>query len=319
MARLQTRIIRALLRRLGYSLQRLKRTHVHDFDDGTGRGRGDGFDAFEPSLPRPVSHFDILFRSCARASYNTPERRRFMDVPKSELASTCLRSLVDSINDAMSKDSEAKISLTILDDHSDIEVVDDFREILAGANCATDLISLEVTGNGASLKETFTHGRDVCKDLVYCVEDDYLHDLSSVQELIDSYGLLAATLESDVVLLPYDYPDEYRHIVPTHVFLGSDRHWRRVWRSSGSFVTSLKVMQEYWQNYLALCAYGIDPDITEENTIDLIYKEIPCFSPLPTIAVHMQLVDHLSPFVPWRMWWQRYRELPPVLSRGKWK
>jgi len=319
MARLQTRIVRAFLRRLGYSLQRLQRTRVHEFNDGTGRGRNDGFDAFEPSLPRPISHFDIFFRSCARASHDTPERRRFMDVPKSVLAGTCLRSLIDSINIAVSKNSEAIISLTVLDDHSDTDVVDEFREILARANCTTEFISLEVTGNGASLKETFTRGRDSCEDLVYCIEDDYLHDLSAVQELIESYGRLSATLESDVVLLPYDYPDEYRRVVPTHVFLGSVRHWRRVWRSAGSFVTSRKVMQDYWQNYLGLCAYGVDPDITEENTIDLIYKEIPCFSPLPTIAVHMQLIDHISPFVPWREWWQRYRELPPKLNRGKWK
>ena len=316
MARLQTRIVRALLRRLGYSLQRLQRTSIHDFDDGKGRGRGDGFDAFEPSLPRTVSHFDILFRSCARASMDGPDRRRFMDIPKSVLSATCLRSLVDSINDAAEKCTETKISLTVFDDHSDPEFVEEAREILAKASCTNRLVSLEVTGNGASLKETFTHARDTCKDVVYCIEDDYLHDLSAVQELIDSYARLSATSESDVVVLPYDYPEEYRRIVPTHVFLGSNRHWRRVWRSAGSFATSSKIMREYWERYLGLCSYGIDPDVTEENTIDLIYKEIPCFSPLPTVAVHMQLVDHISPFVPWRDWWKRYRELPPVLKRS---
>lgn len=316
MARLQTRIIRALLRRLGYSLQRLQRVDIHDFDDGKGRGRGDGFDAFEPSLPRLVNHFDILLRSCSRASLDHPNRRRFMDVPKSVLTSTCLRSLVDSINYAVEKCGDTKTSLTLFDDHSDPEALDEVREILSKLTCTNRIISLEVTGNGASLKKTFTHARDACKDVVYCIEDDYLHDLSAVQELIDSYGRLSATLESDVVVLPYDYPEEYRRIVPTHVHLGSNRHWRRVWRSAGSFVTSSKVMKNYWENYLGLCSYGIDPDITEENTIDLIYKEIPCFSPLPTVAVHMQLIDHMSPFVPWQDWWKRYRELPPILKHS---
>jgi hypothetical protein len=55
---------------------------------------------------------------------------------------------------------------------------------------------------------------------------------------------------------------------------------------------------------MAFTRYGIDPGVSEANTINHVYKSMPCFSPLPSLAVHFQHLDTLSPYFDWRGWWE---------------
>jgi len=115
----------------------------------------------------------------------------------------------------------------------------------------------------------------------------------------------ATVLGQDPVLFPADYPARYRHIYPTYVLLGSHRHWRSAHGTTGADIISTGILHKYWGTYMAFSQYGIDPEVTEENTIDLILREVPCYSPLPSLAVHFQHFDTLSPYFDWRKWWER--------------
>jgi hypothetical protein len=94
------------------------------------------------------------------------------------------------------------------------------------------------------------------------------------------------------------------------VLLGGDRHWRRTWMTTFTSVTTVGTLRKYWKHYDRLGDYGIEPDISEHNTINLIYAEVPCLSPMPSLAVHMQMLEHVSPYVDWRGWWARYSDAP---------
>jgi len=121
---------------------------------------------------------------------------------------------------------------------------------------------------------------------------------------VRSYGRLAAILRQDPVLFISDYPDRYKRVHPTHVLLGSDRHWRSVPSTNAADTISREILLKYWDTYMAFGQYGVDPAITEENTIDNIYKEVPCYSPLPSLAVHLQHFETLSPYFDWEKWWE---------------
>ena len=158
-------------------------------------------------------------------------------------------------------------------------------------------------GLSFSLRRTYELARSEAADVIYIIEDDYLHERGSVLATIQSYGRIASTVSSDIILFPADYPALYRHVYPSQIILGSDRHWRRIFATTGTQVISKALLSANWETYLKFVEYSVDPSITEENTINRILDHVPGFSPLPALAVHFQQLDTMSPFIDWQTWW----------------
>lgn len=304
MAKPLTRLLRKLCNAMGYDLLRLQKTHLHH-ESVSGLGRGGGFDAFEAVVPREVKQLDIYLRSCARVEVFAQARGRFIGAPKCEVVVRCLNSLVRAIAFAKEQGLDVPIRLTVMDDRSSEDCIARIKAVLATAPCPTQFRTLEGTGVGASLTETYRLARDEAKDVMYFTADDFLHDERAVLELVRSYGQLAAVLKQDPILFISDYPDRYKHIYPTQVLLGSDRHWRSVHSTNGADTLSRAILLKYWDLYRAFGQYGVDPNVTEANTIDKIYQDVPCYSPLPSLAVHFQHFETLSPYFDWQKWWER--------------
>jgi len=303
MAKPLTRALRFVLNKMGYDLLRLQKIDIHD-EAASGHGRGGGFDAFEAIVPREVKSFDIILRSCARVNVLLQgERDRFIGVEKSELILRCINSLIQSIQYAVDNGIETKISLTVLDDHSAPEFIEDLKALLQTSPCQANYVPLKGTGIGASLTEAYELGRK-SKDVVYFAADDYLYEEAAVLEVVQTFGRLSATYGSEVALFPSDYPDDYRTVVPSVILLGSHRHWRQVGGSTGADVISVNTLNKYWDTYMAFTKYGTSADITEETTINNIYKEIPMFTPMPSLSVHFQHFETLSPYFDWERWWE---------------
>lgn len=303
MAKPLTRLLRKLCNRMGYDLLRLQKTNIHP-EAVSGLGRGGGFDAFEAVAPREVQQLDIYLRSCARVEVFAQSRSRFIGVPKCEVVVRCLNSLVRSVAHAKMQGLDTPVRLTVLDDHSSEDCVTRIKAVLTKAPCPTHFRPLEGTGVGASLTEMYRLARDEAKDVIYFTADDFLHEDRALLELVRSYERLASVLKQDPVLFISDYPDRYKHVYPTHVLLGSHRHWRGVHATNGADTISREILLRYWTLYEAFGRYGVDPAVTEENTIDQIYREVPCYSPLPSLAVHFQHFDTLSPYFDWKKWWE---------------
>jgi hypothetical protein len=302
MAKPMTRALRFVLNKMGYDLLRLQKTNLHQ-EAKSGHGRGGGFDAFEAIVPRQIKSFDIILRSCASVNVLLQgDRDRFIGVKKSELILRCINSVIHSIKYAQTNNVTTEISLTILDDHSEPEFVEDLEKLLETCPCHAKYVSLQGTGVGASLQEAYELGRS-CKDIIYFAADDYLHEESAVLEIIESFARLSATMGSEVAIFPSDYPPNYRTVVPSTVMLGSHRHWRAVGGSTGADVISVNTLKKYWDIYMAFTKYGTSPDITEKTTINHIFKEVPCFTPLPSLSVHFQHYETLSPYFDWEKWW----------------
>jgi hypothetical protein len=302
MAKPLTRLVRYLFNSMGYDFLRLQKIHMHD-EAKSGLGRGGGFDAYEPVAPRPVKQFDIFFRSCARVDVLFQERTRFIGAPKSEVVLRCLNSLIRAIDYAQQNGIDCPIGLTVQDDNSDADCVAAMRRLLDAAPCRTEFRNLDGTGVNASLRETYARARETAKDLLYITADDYLHDERAVLEMVRTYERLAGHLKKDIVLFPMDGPEFYRNIYPTHLVLGSHRHWRSIPVTTSADVMTLATLKRHWDVYMAFSDYGKD-GVTEANTLAAIYgDEVPCFSPVPSLAVHFQHFDTLSPYFDWQKWW----------------
>lgn len=248
---------------------------------------------------------DILFRSCSRVLSVHGSHRggtRVLDLQKPEIILTCLRSLVRSIEAAQAQVGVPTITLTVLDDHSDEETLAGIRSLLAGRAFQTSLVPLEITGNGPSLRANYEHARANCPGLIYFVEDDYLHAPSAILEMLGAFAALSERAGQEAVIFPCDYPDRYHQPYPSVILAGPGRYWRSIQHTTGTFLTTRAILEKHWERYAAFGEYGVDPQVTEASTINRVYDEVPCFSPMPSLTVHLHHPESLSPFVDWQTW-----------------
>ncbi len=259
---------------------------------------------------------DVFLRSCSRvvAVNNTP---RPMGVSKSELSLRCLATLIDSMSRAVSHPHSILkhdgITFTIIDDHSDPRYVKIVRSMLTHCPFSARFLPMETgdSGNGASLNLTYHQARTQGRELIYFVEDDYLHDPDAIHSMVMAFVQETARFGKDVCIFPCDYIDLYRQPQVSAIMLAQDRYWRTVTTSTGTMMVSKRIVESHWHCFMGLARYDIDRRVNESNTINLIYKDHPCLSPMPSLAIHMH-EGMESPYAPWQHWWQR---IAPLASR----
>lgn len=245
---------------------------------------------------------DIILRTHSTGNVHTFEER-FVGATKPEVMLRCVRSLVTSANQA-----RGDIRLWCVDDHSDPGSLAKLNDILSASVYPVQIASLTEGGIQKSALAHFKAGLDVGREVVYFVEDDYLHAPSAVQEMLDAYELFKKNLGGrEVALHPWDDPNNYRQYQADEcrVVYGPGRHWRTNTHTTNTCMLSHALLRQEWARFERLATlYGIDHSIAEENTINAIWRERALlFSPIPSLALHMQFEQHKDPYIDWRAWW----------------
>jgi len=135
------------------------------------------------------------------------------------------------------------------------------------------------------------------------VEDDYIHTNDSILEMLFSYEKLSTIFKNEIFLLPSDYPYLYTKSNNTKIFLGHKKHWRLVDESLGTFMTSKNLILENFDKLIQMSTKWIDPF---EKPLHDIYAKTPCFSPIPSLAIHCSNINSaygLSPNFDWKNVW----------------
>jgi glycosyltransferase involved in cell wall biosynthesis len=245
---------------------------------------------------------DIILRSHDGGDVH-PDIGRFLSVAKKEIVKRSVRSLHESSKLV----GEHVISFHIIDDHSSDETVAVLKEI-------AEVEPLSGTGNNASWLRAFKCARDSAADVVYLVEDDYLHAPEALREMFHFYQFAKERSgDKEIVLCPYDDffnyvygPDKVGFVVP-----GRERHWRTNTYTMGTFLISPQIVREHFEKFEQLARLyetpqGIAGGVTEETTIARIWKEgfATLFTPLPSLAVHLN--QNEPPLFDWKTLWEKY-------------
>jgi glycosyltransferase involved in cell wall biosynthesis len=254
-------------------------------------------------------HFDILFRSCDREFRQT---QRNIEGSKQDIILGCLTSILQSVELSVRTHSECAVTykLTVVDDGSSDSTVQQIHGIMEQWPGPTKFVTTPSCGNGASIGFNLDWARQHCHDLIYFVEDDYIHLPPAISSLTDNWQHFASLFQQPVVLFPVDYPDRYMTHMPqglhsaTQLYLGRDRHWRTISSTTGTMLMHRDTLHTYWHCLSPFRYYGVDASISEANTINQVYQHVPCLSPVPTLAEHIMQADHSSPFVNWQEVWQ---------------
>ena len=272
----------------------------------------------EVKITRKVNSILIIVRVNTEIEVWDQNKRRLFEQPKIEYSIRSIKSLINSINHCQKKHSDLKIKLIILDDTSKDENLDKIKEIIKDVN--SEIISLdtekfetkikkqktqETFSNLASLLKCFEIGKEIGEDLIFFVEDDYLHFETMLGEMIATYERVSSQVGKDIFMCPADYPYLYMNNEKTNILIGDKRHWRTISKTLCTFLTSKKLLDLYWQNFSKNCEDRHDPF---EKYINEIYKNEFCISPLTSLSVHLTNVNSsygLSPFINYKDLWDQ--------------
>ena len=262
-------------------------------------------------ITRKVKSLNIYFRSCSKVNLWNQNKERIFEADKDEYALRSLYSILKSINYSKKSFNEINIKLSIIDDNSSDEFIQNMKKLLSKFDIDNEIISLQkndVTqdvkdSNFASIKKCYTLAKENSEDLIYFVEDDYIHDEICILEMIGTYERIATQLNKEILLCPTDYPYLYASCDPTYIFLGNKKHWRKTEQSLGTFLISKINLNIYWKNLLQFASGEDDP---AELALHKIYEKEPCFSPIPSLAIHCANINSIygiSPNINWQKIW----------------
>ena len=272
----------------------------------------------EVKITRKVNSILIIIRVNTEIEVWDQNKRRLFELPKIEYSIRSIKSLINSINLCQNKYSGLKIKIIILDDSSKDENLNRIKEIIKDAN--GEIISLdtkkfeskikkqktqETFSNLASLLQCFEIGKEIGEDLIFFVEDDYLHFETMLEEMIATYERVSSQVGKDIFMCPADYPYLYMNNEKTNILIGDKRHWRTINKTLCTFLTSKKLLDLYWENFLKNCEDRHDPF---EKYINEIYKNEFCISPLKSLSIHLTNVNSsygLSPFINYKKLWDQ--------------
>ena len=269
----------------------------------------------EVKITRTVKSLLIVFRTNTEIEIWDQNKKRLFEKPKIEYSLRSLNSLIRSINYCKSKYPNIEIKLLIIDDNSKNKNLEKLKNLI---NEEAEIVNLnreefknkikpqtneETIGNLASLYKSFELGKERCEDLVFFVEDDYLHFEPMLEEMIASYERISSQLNKDIFMCPADYPYLYMDNVKTNILIGNKRHWRTINKTLCTFLTSKSLLNQYWDNFKKTCEDRHDPF---EKYLNDIYNQEICISPLKSLSLHLTNVNSsygLSPFIDYKKLW----------------
>ncbi len=59
--------------------------------------------------------------------------------------------------------------------------------------------------NMSNIHKSLLIAKNQCKDLIYFVEDDYLHQKEAITEMIFTYERISSQIDRELILCPTDY------------------------------------------------------------------------------------------------------------------
>jgi hypothetical protein len=273
----------------------------------------------EVRVKKNIKSLKIILRTCTSELIMDQNKRRIFDREKNEYTFKTLISLIKSIQYASKNLENINFELIVTDTNSPENDIEKIKEILSKSNIDHNFISVNLENyrnkvNSSYSKAKFSNmanfynslliAKNENADLIYFVEDDYLHTLEAITEMIYSYEKFYSIFSNEVVLLPADYPYLYTKDENTKIYLGEKNHWRLVSESLVTFMTSKSLIEKNFSDLERMGIEWVDP---WEKPLHKIYKTTPCLSPIPSLAVHCANINSVfgvSPFIKLKDLWK---------------
>ena len=278
----------------------------------------------EIKITRKIKSLDIIIKTCTSVNLVTQNKERIFEEKKSEYTFRTINSLIKSLIYAQSRMSLMNFNLIIIDAGSSDDDLKKIEMILNKSDFKYKIIKLNLTdylqrikiiqknnnqiennmrSTMASIIKSFEISKDL-NDLVYFVEDDYIHRIDSILEMLLVYEKFSTILKDEIFLVPVDYPYLYQKDHSSNVLIGQNYHWRSINESLLTFLTSKDMIKRYYKDLIKMGEIEHSP---YETILHNIYNKEKCFSPIPSLALHCTNVNSvfgLSPNINFKKLWE---------------
>lgn len=171
----------------------------------------------EIKITRQINSLNIIFRFCTKVKILNQNKERIFSEEKHEYTLRSLKSLLGSIEILKSNFKYLDIKITAIDVGSDEIYLDkiknmikknniNFEYIKLGINEYEDLIDQNISVDQKSMMANVYKSLEIGKngdyDLLYFVEDDYIHEKDCLNEMLFTYEKFASLIKDELVLCP---------------------------------------------------------------------------------------------------------------------
>ena len=275
----------------------------------------------EIKISRKIKSFLIIFRSFTNENkLLSQNKKRIFEKKKKEYSIRSLNSICKSIKNAKQSLPDVKFFLKIIDDNSKSDVIENMKKILNKNKIKYEISNLNIKkhqsyllfknnrrmiAHNSHIRDSKIYAKNSNYDLIYFVEDDYIHNHDAILEMIFSFQKFSTIFKKDIIICPSDYPYLYNKFENTNILLGYKKHWRMINESLCTYLISKKTLVDNWETYQDMFLNNYNP---YEKPLHKLYKKNYCLSPLPSVAVHMTNINSiygLSPLVDWLKIWKK--------------
>jgi len=239
-----------------------------------------------------MKRLHIVLRTCDKVSL---ANNRI--VSKDECILRCLKSLVASLETS----NQIENTLTIIDDRSTQDTILKMQQIAPNANYIL-LGERDETGlnnkqkSRYSVKIAYEHIYSLPEsDLVYIVEDDYLHYPDAISKMIEAHDYFTNYIGKNIGIFPQDFTELYPHpqnkfndtyVKPCYVIPGPDRYYRTTWFTHESFLIPVNVALKYRKHFDRLLDIGSNDHDWEGSTISKVWESPDVMMLMPIMKTH---------------------------------
>ncbi len=253
----------------------------------------------------------------------TQNKKRIFEKDKSEYTFRSINSIVNSLNFSEKYLKKVKIKIYIIDHNSKKEDLSKIDGKLKKTNIDFEILNLDyekfkniktlnkdnpiieknMKSTMASIRASFDLAKRESSDLVYFVEDDYIHKKESIFEMISAYEKISSEQNKELFICPSDYPYLYKKLDNSQILIGNKYHWRTVNESLLTFLTSKSLIEKYWKNLILMSENEHAPF---EAPLHSVYEKEICISPIPSLVMHCTNINSvfgLPPNIDWVKLW----------------
>ncbi len=275
-------------------------------------------------ITRPIKSLDIIIKTCTSINLVSQSKKRIFEKEKSEYTFRSINSLIKSIKHAQRESQNISFKIYVIDSNSHIDHLKLIENKLINSNVPHEIIKLNVSdfenefikinqtnqdfannmkATMSSIYKSLLIAKKNSSDLIYFVEDDYIHQKEAIAEMLFTYEKISSQSGRELIICPSDYPFLYNKVENTQIYIGNRRHWRVTGETLLTFMIGKKLIEKHWDLLENMCKIENTPF---EKPLHKIYEQEICLSPIPSLVMHCTNINSVFGIPPnfnWKKIW----------------
>lgn len=256
-------------------------------------------------------NFHYAMQICDTASFQGHER--YCGSDRTLLSKKSITSIITTILDLKSKNSETEHELLLLTDN----VTDNLKSWLFNLKSFPELkITIrEVAKPGIadSIKECYEWLSQNGKNFVYQLQDDYIFQKNCLYDTAAIWFKIQNETGSHCIINPFNDPHywvELYHnkITPRTLFFGVNSYYIQIYEIGCTFFTSKEQFDQHWDLYTKFFELVRNKSEKLESTslnYMFVRRAVLGITPMTSLSLHMQTEGERDPYVDWKALWDQ--------------